>query len=312
MQTYYRTAIFMLVLILHLAPAHSQTLHYPSAVISFSQGLDNTGSPVLFSRSNPVAALGAAQNSDASTSAINYVSLGFGGQIILKFSEPIPVYPSTVITMFETTYGYQCNTYPEIADVFVSNNGVNYSYVGQTCGNSNTVLSLYSVIDSVKYLKVVDASLLSAFTSFANADAYDLDGAEIFTTSPLAIELTKFEVTYSANGLTVVVETGSESNSSKLHFQYSPNAYNFFDLFSFDAYGYSSTRNTYLRVIEFHPTADFTYFRIVEEDGNGILTPYNIVGVKTPIKPTQLYQHYDILGREVPESNKGFYFRIER
>ena len=99
---------------------------YGYEVCDYNQGLSNTGTSVLSSRSNTSKALGKPQNVDIETGTINFFSLGFGGNITLKLENIIEVLPTTTLSIYETTYGYNnCNTYGERAEVYVSKNNLN-------------------------------------------------------------------------------------------------------------------------------------------------------------------------------------------
>ena len=105
----------------------SAQTYYGYEVCDYNQGLNSTGTSVLTSRSNPSKALGIPQNVDVETGTINFFSLGFGGNITLKLENIIEVLPTTTLSIYETTYGYNnCNTYGERAEVYVSKNNLNY------------------------------------------------------------------------------------------------------------------------------------------------------------------------------------------
>ena len=102
---------------------------YGYEVCDYNQGLNSTGTSILTSRSNPSKALGIPQNVDVETGNINFFSLGFGGNITLKLENIIDVLPTTTLSIYETTYGYNnCNTYGERAEVYVSKNNLNYFF----------------------------------------------------------------------------------------------------------------------------------------------------------------------------------------
>src|ERR1700722_2761947 len=60
---------------------------WADTVVSFHQGLQKNGLPVAAARSNPNAAVGVAENTPMVDSS--FVSLGFGGNIVLGFDNGI-------------------------------------------------------------------------------------------------------------------------------------------------------------------------------------------------------------------------------
>lgn len=172
-------------------------------VTDFKQGKRHDGNNVVASRSNPNNALGMPQNDDNTASPINYVSLGFGGSIDLELATPVYNWNKTGVPVVakyaqvpgeisygdlivvETSYGRsgtncgpnQDIRYPERARFF-----------GRECPEQPWVLlgegCRVSFVDVaniekagqkyVKYLKIVDISDKSLFTSVD--DGYDVDG----------------------------------------------------------------------------------------------------------------------------------------
>lgn len=279
---------------------------YPNIVVSFNQGLNNRGQSVLTQRSNPDKALGAPQNVDIETSAINYVSLGFGGSIIVGYPTPIPVNPNTVLRSYETTYNYSCTTYPETARIYVSKDGIDYFYLGESCGNDSPTLYLYGTVDSVRYVKIEDVSSLNDFSMFLGADAYDLDGLELFNLNPLAIEMGEFIIKWDGSRIHVTFETLSEANTWKFDIQVSEDAVNFRDLLSFGGAGWSTFSRKYEGSVAFEPVKSITYFRLKETDYNGTVLYYNLTQVITKQTNFEILINYDLSGRIVNDQ-KGFF-----
>lgn len=95
---------------------------YAAEVIAFDQGLRSDGTPVPNTdpnnRSNPLKALGAPENTDT----LNFVSLGFGGELVLKFDAPRFANPfGADLRVVETSFGnVSFSQYPEQADVYVA------------------------------------------------------------------------------------------------------------------------------------------------------------------------------------------------
>lgn len=293
--------LLILILLLFSSILYSQSEHYGYEVVSFNQGLTNLGNRVLPIRSNPSRSLGKPQNSDQLTSNVNFTALGFGGEIILKTEFPIAVTPNTTINVYETTWTYtNCDIYGESADIYVSNSLSDWFYIGRTCLNDNTSFSLYNTgFDSILYIKVVDVSVSSSFNQFNfESDGYDLDGIEIVEFGPLAIELKSFNVRYSNQNVEVEFVTSSEINTYKFYIQHSIDLQKFDNLFELDAAGFSSSDKRYYKSIIFSPKSDITYFRLVEQDLNGVYHFYDIKPVYTKSSNIEYY-YFDLLGRNV-------------
>ena len=292
-----KTLLLSLILLLPLAVS-SQV--YPDQVVVFQQGTNNIGNPVDPARSNPLKSLGPPENSDVETGIINFVSLGFGGSIELALSQAVPINIRTVVAVYETTWGYNCGQYPERAQFFLSKNGSDYYLLGETCGNDGTLLYPYGVIDTVRYIKIVDISDPLDFAGFTQpADAYDVDGLSIFDLTPLAIELGEFRVVYMHGGIDIYFETLSQSNTQKLTLQASDNGYRYRNVIDFPGSGYLSTKRVYTAKTTFNPTSEISYFRILETDGNGDTKTYDVIAVMTPLDTSPTDTYYDLSGRQV-------------
>ena len=147
---------------------------YGAQVVSFYQGLRKNGTVVLSNRSDSTKALGTPQNTDASNAPINYVSLGFGGEIIIDLGTIAGNGSGDDIAIFETSYGNpSCNSYPERAEVYASLDGspFSYIYIGTACQNDSFDLG---ILPGARYIKVHDVSAPASFGG--SADGYDLDG----------------------------------------------------------------------------------------------------------------------------------------
>jgi hypothetical protein len=121
--------------------------------------------------------LGSPQESDVATpaSAYNFVALGFGGQITLKFANPIHNGDGDDLYVVETTFGSNagnCARYPEKIRAFASQDNCNWVYLGEGCQNSYFDLQ---GLAWAQYVKLIDITNISA--NFGGmADGYDLDG----------------------------------------------------------------------------------------------------------------------------------------
>ncbi len=145
---------------------------YASSVVNFNQGPNVLGSAVSGIRSNATKALG--QPEAVVTNVVNFVSLGFGGTITVALETPIANGAGNDIRLDEATWGNNpCSRYPEKADVFASQDGTNFIYLGQACQDATFDLGALSW---AKYIRLVDVSDILSFN--ADADGYDLNGIE--------------------------------------------------------------------------------------------------------------------------------------
>lgn len=300
----------LLILILSLFSLFSSAQgSYGYEVCDFNQGLNNNGSPVIAQRSDTSKALGKPQNVDIENGTVNFVSLGFGGDITLKLQNKYPVNPTTVLNIFETTWNYNnCNIYDERAEVYVSKDNLNYFFLGETCLNSNTSLDVYGTgIDTILYVKIVDVSDISTFTNFSFvSDGYDLDGIEVFNNGSLPIELKYFGVDFNQPYLNIKVITASETNTDKLIIESSTDASNFNYLTEFQAAGFSSFERVYDKKIIFEPKSQITYFRLVEVDFDGEQFYFDIIVSNTRnLDKVEMY-YFDLLGRRVNSNDAIF------
>ena len=256
---------------------------YMDSVITYTQGLTNSGNQITSSRSNPLNSLGQPQMNDIETGNLNFFSLGFGGSIVLKTEYPVLVNPLSQLQIFETTYSYNCSYYPEKAKIYVSKNNQNFELLGETCGNNNTIFSLYQKIDTINYIKIDDCSDPSKFSNFIDADAYDLDGIQIYNLVPLSIELDFFNAKMEDDVLLINFRTLSESGTLRFYIQSSTDAIN------------SGS-------IKYDQKESVEYVRLKEVDINGDIFYFS------PVPITKKYKvlkgtFYDLLGRQTREGN---------
>ena len=276
---------------------------YPSGIVYFIQGENNNGNAVAVNRSNPLNALSVPENSDIQMPFINFVSLGFGGQIILELDTEVVLKPETFIKLYETTYNYECNSYPEEANIYLSSDNLDYTLIGTTCVNNNTVFYPYSYIDTVRYVLIEDISIVTDFTQVNQVlDGYDVDGLVFDNVTFLPIELDDFSANYIDNSIYISFNTLSEYETYTFEIQYSKDAINFEKLHILQARGYSTIKQSYDVIVPFNPSSDITYLRIVETDLNNNRTSYNIIAIVT-IEDKKYNRNYDILGREVYKNN---------
>ncbi|MEW7289593.1 T9SS type A sorting domain-containing protein [Aquimarina sp. 2304DJ70-9] len=142
------------------------------SVVSFDQGKRRDGRLIPRYRSNPERAIGTPRE----RRFLNFVSLGFGGSITIELNNEIFDNADTnEFAIFESTGFFDnvsCDYFPESAEVFASQDGVEFVSLGTTCQDGEFDLAAGN-LRSAKYIKVVDISDKNVFPWFA--DGYDLD-----------------------------------------------------------------------------------------------------------------------------------------
>lgn len=140
-------------------------------VISYNPGRRRNGRPVFHWRAVPERALGTPYENLLR----NYVSLGFGGELTLRMSAPIANLPGNDLKVFESTSGLfevPCWLYPEKAEVFASEDGVEFFSLGKGCLSAKFDLEVAG-LRTASYIRIVDKSKRGNF--IGNADGYDVD-----------------------------------------------------------------------------------------------------------------------------------------
>ena len=149
-------------------------------VVQYESKKDNAGNTLPASRQITSRAIGAAQNSDETTSEenINFVALGFGGSITLRMSGPIANGPGDDLKVFETTFNpasSNCNRYPERVAAYASQDNCNWVYLGTQCQDATFDLG---PLNWAEYIKLIDVSPVDHPFNNSISDGYDLDGVE--------------------------------------------------------------------------------------------------------------------------------------
>lgn len=142
---------------------------YPIFADRYIPGNTKGGLPIL---QDPMAAIGTpARNNQPGT----YVSLGFGGEVTLIFSTPFTNGPGNDVRVVEASpAGSTCTTNPEKAEVFASEDGLKWVYLGTACGqNSDFDLGELS---QAAFIRIIDISNPNDFSD-NTADGFDVDGA---------------------------------------------------------------------------------------------------------------------------------------
>lgn len=143
------------------------------AVRSFDQGLTAGGGAVPPERSDPSAALGPPDAGEIG----DFVSLGFGGEIVLDFG----TYVCGSITIWEVTWGaYPDETAGVEAMVEASPDGESWTYLGEADNTTNPGDNIHpTTIDlgdeHIRYVKITDTTDPSDYLpDRPEADAFDL------------------------------------------------------------------------------------------------------------------------------------------
>jgi len=150
-------------------------------VKSFAQGKNRDGSPVLTSRSSSTDALGPAQTTGAAvdSSPTGFVSLGFGGEIVLEFPNGIDDGSGPDIRIYEATGS---NNYPaETVEVEVSPDASDWTTIVVTpdmVTYDGTVEIDLNGVSVARYVRLTDVSNPADFPTRPKADGYDLDAVQ--------------------------------------------------------------------------------------------------------------------------------------
>ena len=147
---------------------------FASEVVSYNPKKRNDGLEVLEARRDPSKALGAPENDES----LNFVSLGFGGNLTLKFSTAIANGEGADIRVTESTFGASsgnCARYPEKVRAYASQDGCNFVYLGDGCQDCTFDLGPLSW---ARFIRLEDVSPVDAAYNNQVADGYDVDAVE--------------------------------------------------------------------------------------------------------------------------------------
>lgn len=181
---------------------------YASEIVSYTPAKRNDGSSIPAANRVATKALGIPEGDNS----VNYVSLGFGGEIVLRFASAVANGTGNDIAITETTLNNQsCNRYPEKVDVFASQDGCHFTYIGQGCQDSQFDLG---AMTWAKYIKLKDVSPVNHPYNNEVADGFDLDGIACLHGS--APEINDGLVFGSAQEV-VQYNQGTRKNGSPIH-----------------------------------------------------------------------------------------------
>lgn len=160
------------------AQAVNASIIHATHVESFAQGLQANGAVVVPERCDVSQALGAPQNADT----LNFVSIGFGGSIILSFGQSF----TGPVTIVETTYN-DPSRHPEDAEIFVGigatwDTATFYSLGLLQNAHDNTPMPVDAVgivtgTTEFNFLMIQDRSDRSLLPP--DADGFDVDGVSV-------------------------------------------------------------------------------------------------------------------------------------
>jgi hypothetical protein len=139
-------------------------------VVEYVEGTRSNGGALPVARTDDSKALGEPEGTDAMV----FVTLGYGGSITLAFDGAVPNEAGDDIEVVETSFGNPgCASYPEYADVYVSQNGVDFFFAKTVCKSDNLVDidDAGQGWDYVNYVQIVNNNVLTS-----TPDGYDLDG----------------------------------------------------------------------------------------------------------------------------------------
>ncbi len=148
-----------------------------NGVLEYLPGLQSNGQPITDpERNSPLKALGAPQIDDT----YNFVSLGYGGSITLGFEAGVALNgPGDDILVVETTFGAGADfeSYPEAAEVFVSQDGFTFYSVGSVYTDEEATFDIDASGQDFEYIvavRLVDTTPIGSVST----DGFDLDGIE--------------------------------------------------------------------------------------------------------------------------------------
>lgn len=152
---------------------------YLAQTISYQPGNQKDGSAIVNNRSNSGRAMGAPQHKDTP----NFVSLGFGGTIVTRFSQPVKNIDGMDFRVVETSYGDFVSGQSgdsEKAQVYVSQDGVTWTLLGVDVKDMEFDLGS---LEWIQYLKLTDISDKDLVNN--DSDGFDLDGVVAYECGPV-------------------------------------------------------------------------------------------------------------------------------
>jgi len=138
-------------------------------VLEYVEGVRSNGGAIAENRTDSSQALGAPEGIDE----LVFVTLGYGGSITLGFDGAVPNLDGDDIQVIETSYGNPgCEAYPEYAEVYVSQNGVDFFLADTVCKSENSV----DISDAGDFDYITTVKIVNIDEETTTPDGYDLDG----------------------------------------------------------------------------------------------------------------------------------------
>jgi len=182
---------------------------FAAEVVSYTPQKRLDGSLIPLERRNAQLALGQPQNIDA----LNFVSLGFGGELVLKFSVPVANGTGNDLRVVESTYGNQpCSRYPEKIQAFASQDGCRWVYLGEGCQDASFD---FGPLVWAQFIRLRDNSPLNHPYNSEIADGYDVDG--IICLNGSAVNSIPSALVYGSAQTVVAYNQGMRRNGTAIH-----------------------------------------------------------------------------------------------
>jgi hypothetical protein len=182
---------------------------FATEVVSYTPQKRIDGSIIPLERRNAQLALGQPQHIDA----LNFVSLGFGGELILKFQNPIANGTGNDVQVVESTFGGQsCTRYPEKVQAFASQDGCRWVYLGEGCQDASFDLGSLAW---AQYIRLHDVSPLHHPYNGDLADGYDVDG--IICLNGASQNTTPSTMVYGSAQSVIAYNQGTRKNGTAIH-----------------------------------------------------------------------------------------------
>ncbi|MBF8148331.1 T9SS type A sorting domain-containing protein [Winogradskyella sp. F6397] len=151
---------------------------YGSEAFDYIPGKDDNGETIkTLERMDTNQALGEPEMDDT----VNFLSLGHGGEVTISFDGVVYNNEGSDIRVVETTYdNASYAAYPESADVYVSQNGIDFYLIGSVRTGDSGDLDISDAPIALTYIsevKIIDTTP----TDSISTDGFDLDGVIALT-----------------------------------------------------------------------------------------------------------------------------------
>lgn len=182
---------------------------FATEIVSYTPQKRIDGSVIPNERRNAQLALGQPQNTDE----LNFVSLGFGGELVLKFSNPVANGVGNDVRIFESTFGNQpCARYPEKIQAFASQDGCRWVYLGEACQDASFD---FGPLAWAQFIRLRDNSSLNHPYAGEFADGYDVDG--IMCLNGIALNSASSAMVYGTPQTVIAYNQGLRRNGTAIH-----------------------------------------------------------------------------------------------